>query len=134
MSNIKKINYLDIKNLLVSKNIHPISSLKDNVIFSSLNSLSKADENELTFFNDTSQLLELSKTKAKACLINNLYAKHLPSSTSSIVIENTYNAFAVLSNLFAPKILSNGIISQYSSISKNTSIKNNVQIDQFVHI
>ena len=46
MSNIKKINYLDIKNLLVSKNIHPISSLKDNVIFSSLNSLSKADENE----------------------------------------------------------------------------------------
>ena len=88
MSNTKKINYLDIKNLLVSKNIHPISNLKDNVIFSSLNSLSKANENELTFFNDTSQLLELSKTKAKACLINNLYAKYLPTSTSSIVIDD----------------------------------------------
>jgi len=134
LKNIKKINYFDIKNYLISNNIHPISNLKDNLIFISLNSLNKANENELTFFNNTSHLIELKKTKAQACLINKIHAKHLPKSTSSIIVENPYNAFAILSNLFAPKVLSNGIISEYSSINKHTLIKNNVQIDQFVNI
>ncbi len=134
MKNIKKINYLDIKNFLISNNIHPISNLKDNEFFTSLNSLSNANNNELTFFNDTSQLVILEKTKAKACLINNIYLKYLPISTKSIVVENTYSAFATLSNLFAPKIKSNGVISKYSSINNSTFINNNVQIDSFVDI
>ncbi len=41
------------------------------IIHISLNSLTNANENELTFFNDISQLKNLEKTKAKACLINN---------------------------------------------------------------
>ena len=41
----------------------------------SLNSLTNANENELTFFNDTSQLKKLEETKAKACLINKKYSK-----------------------------------------------------------
>ena len=91
-----KITYLDIKNLLITNNINPTSNLRDNDFFTSLNSLSNANENELTFFNDTSQLKKLLKTKAKACLINNNYLKYLPTSTSSILVDNTYNAFAIL--------------------------------------
>ena len=134
MKNIKKITYLDIKKLLISNKINPISNLKDDEIFNSLNSLINANENELTFFNDESQLNKLKNTRAKACVINNTHLKHLPESTSFIVVENTYNVFAILSNLFSSKILSNGIISKHTSINKNISLKNNIQIDQFVDI
>ena len=134
MKNIKKINYLDIKNLLISNNIVPISDLKDDEYFTSLNSLSNAGDKSLTFINDSSQLKHLEKTKAKACLIDNIYLEHLPVTTKSIVVNNTYNSFAILSNLFAPKLMSNGLISEFSSINNNTIIKSNVQIDKFVDI
>ena len=134
MKNTKKITYFDIKNILISKNINPISDLNDIDFFISLNSLKKANENELTFFNDNSQLKLLEKTKAKACLINKEYLKFLPSSTMPILVENTYNAFAILSNLFSFNNKSDGIISDYSSINHNSTLEANVQIDRFVDI
>ena len=120
MKNSKSTSYLDIKNLLISNNVNPVSILKDNEIFSSINSLANANENELTFFNDTSQINLLKNTKAKACLINEKHLKFLPNTTKSILVQNTYNAFAILSNLFAYQTKSNGIISEYSLIN-NTS-------------
>ena len=111
MKHINKITYLDIKNLLIFNNINPVSDLKDNDFFTSLNSLSNANKDELTFFNDTSQLKKLEKTNAKACLINNSFLEYLPISTIPIVVVNTYNAFAILSNLFTLNSISNGIIS-----------------------
>ena len=96
LKNIKKISYLDIKNYLISNDISPISELRDNDLFISLNSLSNANEDELTFFNDTSQLKKLEKTRAKACIINKNYIDHLPSSVLPILVENTYNAFAII--------------------------------------
>ena len=134
MKNIKKITYSNIKDLLISNNLFPISSLNDNELFTSLNSLNNANQNELTFFNDPSQLKKLQKTKAKACLINKKFLKYLPTSTESILVENTYKSFAILSNLFTNKVNSNGIISKYSTISNSSSLKKNVQIDQFVDI
>jgi UDP-3-O-[3-hydroxymyristoyl] glucosamine N-acyltransferase len=134
LKNIKKIIYSDIKNLLISNNIQPISNLNDNEYFTKLNSIGEANENELTFFNNISQLSKLAKTKAKACIISNTHLKHLPTSTASIIVDNTYNSFAIISNLFASQILSNGIISKLSSINNSSSLDNNVQIDQFVQI
>ena len=134
MKNIKKISYLDIKNYLISNGINPISVLRDNDFFHSFNSLNNASENELTFFNDISQINKLEKTKAKACLINNNHLKFLPSSVTSILVEDTYNAFALISNLFASKTSSNGIISKFSSLHKTSTFKKNIQIDSFVEI
>jgi len=134
LKNINKIIYFDIKQLLISNNIYPVSNLKDNDFFTSLNSLTNANENELTFFNDTSQLKKLEKTKAKACLINSKYLKYLPNTTLSILVEDTYNSFAILSNLFAFKLQSNGIISDNSSINDTSILKKNIQIDPFVEI
>ena len=134
MKNIKKISYLDIKNYLISNNIKPLSDLNDNDLFSSLNSINNANENELTFFNDTSQSNELLKTRAKACLIDKNNLKYLPNSVPSILVENTYEAFAILSNFFAVKTISNANISKYSSIHNNSYLKSNVQIDSFVEI
>jgi len=134
LKNINKITYFDIKNLLISNNINPVSDLDDNDYFTSLNSISNANENELTFFNNTSQLKKLEKTKAKACIINKDYLKFLPDSTASILVEDSYNSFALLSNLFVVKNKSKGIISKYSSIHDSSTIEKNVQIDRFVDI
>ena len=134
MKSIKKLSYLDIKNYLISNGISPISELRDNDLFVSLNSLSNANEDELTFFNDTSQLKKLEKTRAKACIIDKNYIDHLPSSVTPILVENAYNAFAIISNLFFLKSKSNGVISKYSSINDNSTLKENVQIDKFVDV
>ena len=134
MKNINKISYLEIKNILVSNNINPVSSLTDNELFLSFNSLSNATQKELTFFHENGQIHALKKTKAKACLINSKYQKYLPNSTIPILVDNTYNSFAILTSLFALKPKSNGIISELSSINKNSTLDLNVQIDQFVEI
>ena len=134
MKNINKVSYLDIKHLLISNNINPVSDLSDSDFFTALNSLTNAKANELTFFNDISQLKQLEKTKAKACLVNNKYLKYIPASTISILVEDSYNSFAILSNLFSLNITSNGIISDYSSIEDTSVIKKNIQIDPFVEI
>ena len=134
MKNIKKISFFQIKNLLISNNIYPVTDLNDNDSFMSLNSLSNANKNELTFFNDVSQLKQLKNTKAKACLININNVKYLPASTRSILVDNTYNAFALLSNLFSVKNQSDGIISKNTSIHNSSIIKKNVQIDSYVQI
>ena len=107
MKNINKVSYLDIKHLLISNNINPVSDLSDSDFFTALNSLTNAKANELTFFNDISQLKQLEKTKAKACLVNNKYLKYIPASTISILVEDSYNSFAILSNLFSLNITSN---------------------------
>jgi len=134
LKNINKITYIDIKNLLISNNINPVSDLRDSDSFTSLNSITNANENELTFFNDTSQLKKLEKTKAKACLIHNKYLKYLPPTTISILVEDTYNSFAVLSNLFTFDIKSNGNISDFVSINDTSVLNKNIQIDSFVDI
>lgn len=131
MKNIKKITYLNIKKLLISNNINPISNLNNNDAFTSLNSLKKASESELTFFSDITQLKALQLTNAKACLINKNFLKYLPTSTKSILVENTYNSFAILSNLFSSKDKSNGIISNNTSINSASFLESNVQIDPF---
>mgnify|MGYP001181122464 CR=1 FL=1 len=134
MKNISKIIYLDIKHLLVSNNINPSSDLTDSDYFTSLNSLTNADKNELIFFNDISQLKKLEKTKAKACLINNKYLKYLPKTTIAILVEDPYKSFALLSNLFSFNLKSNGIISDHSLINETSVLNNNIQIDSFVDI
>ena len=134
MKNIKSITYLDIKNILISNNIKPVSDIKDQETFDSLNSINIANQNELTFFNDISQLKNLEKTNAKACLIHNKHLSYLPALTKPIVVDNTYNAFAILSNLFSNNIFSDGVISKHSSIHNSSSLDKNVQIDRFVDI
>ena len=134
MKNINKITYFDIKNLLISNNISPVSSLEDDDFFTSLNSISNANANELIFFNNISQIKKLEKTKAKACLINKEFSKFLPNSTASILVEDSYNSFALLSNLFVLKNEFKGVISKHSSIHTNSIIDKNVQVDRFVDI
>ena len=134
MKNIKKITYFDIKRLLNANDINPISNFNDNDYFTALNSLKDANESELTFFNDAAQLKILEKTKAKACLISEKFEKFLPICSKSILVNNTYKSFAILSNLFSLKEKSNGVISEHSSINNTSIVDTNVQVEPFTVI
>ena len=134
MKNTKNITYIEIKNILSKNNIKPISDIGDSEPFSSLNSLLNATSTELTFFTNLSQLNILKKVKAKACLINKEYINYLPDTTKPIIVENTYNSFAILSNIFSNHKQSNGIITKLSEINSDSIIGKNIQIDEFVVI
>lgn len=132
--NTNNKNYLDIRKLFEDHNLSILSELKDSDTFSSLNSIANATKTELTFFSDFSQLHILKKTKAKACLINKKYLSYLPEETLPIFVENPYNSFAILSNLFFKDDKSNNMISNFVVIHNTSLVNKNVQIDSFVEI
>lgn len=134
MKNINNISYSEIKKILIMNKVNVVSDIDDKEIFSALNSLKNANNTQLTFFNDLSQLKYLKKTKAKACLIKEEYLAHLPYQTKPILVNDTYNSFAIVSNLFLSHHKSNSQISKLSSISLESEIFQNVQIDPFVVI
>ena len=134
MKNINNITFLDIKKFFKNNNFKIESSLDDIITFTSLNSIKEANQTELTFFSDISQLKSLKFTNAKACLINLKFKDYLPSKTTPIFVENVYSAFALLTNLFNKNNLSNNTISKNCFIHNNSQIGNKVQIDSFVSI
>ena len=134
MNDINNITFSEIKKILKKNSITPVSDIKDNEIFLSINSISNANNTQLTFLSDLTQLHILKKTNAKACLININYINYLPKKTKPIIVENPYNSFAILSNLFKKKHKSSGNISNLSTVSSNSYLSGNVQIDPFVVI
>lgn len=134
MKNINKITYSEIKKILLKNNIKAESIFSNNDEFSSLNSIIKACNTELTFFSDISQLNALKKTNAKACLINQKYVHHLPKDTKPILVDNIYNSFAIISNLFVKNVVSNNNISELSFVTKDCFIDSSAQVDPFTII
>ena len=134
MKNINNITFATIRSLLLENNINIESKLNDNDIFTSLNSIVKANNTELTFFSDISQLKSLQNTSAKACLVKKKYSDNLPETTIPIIVDNTYDSFALVSNLFNKEKISNNHISEFLFIDKTSFLGNNVQIDSFVSI
>ncbi len=134
MKNLNNITYLEIKKFLSNNNLDPISKISNTEKFINLKSLIEAEKNDLTFYSQNISINSLKKTKAKACLIDNKNSKHLPKSVFYIIVEEPYKAFALVSNLFKNKTISNGKISNYSIINDNTKLYSNVQIDPFVNI
>lgn len=134
MKPINKIYYKEIKKLFLSNNIHILSKISDNEDFSSINSISNAKKNDLTFLSNSSLIDLLRSTQAKACIISKSNLKFLNKDTIPIIVDDPFKAFSLVTNLFKKKYLSSGIISNYSSIDKNTKLYKNVQIDSFVTI
>ncbi len=134
MRNINKISFHQIKNILNKNNLENSSEINENEYFESLNSLVSAGINDLTFFSNENLTEDIINTNAKAILINKKNKSLIPINTKPIYVENPYKAFAIISNLFMPQNVSNGIISTHSDIHNSSTIKNNVQIDSFSHI
>ena len=73
-----------------------------------LHTLSVANKTEISFFNDKKYKTQLSTTKAAAVLIEEQYAKLLPTDTIAIITDEPYLKLALASKLFAHKIVTKG--------------------------
>ena len=132
---MKKINYFEIKKKLEFHSINVESDIEDKIVFNSINSISNAKKNDLSFFSNIKYVDLLKQCKAKACIISKDYKKYLPYNCKSITVDEPYLAFAFLTDLFDNnKTTSNGQISKLISIDNNAKIKQNVQIDSFAFI
>jgi len=132
---LKKIKYIEIKDILEKNNIKTDSTILDDEIFYSIKTISNSSNNDLTFFSNYKYFNDLKTVKAKACLIQNEYTKLLPNNCQPIIVDNPYLALAVITNLFNNEVLkSNGIISNNSNINSKSKIHKNIQINPFSSI
>ena len=97
-----------------------------------IGSLNFAQNNQITFFNNTKYIQSISKTKAKGCFITRNNVKLLPKNCQPIIVDDPYIAYAHSSNFFSINITSNGIINKNTSINSESKLGKNVQIDSFV--
>ncbi len=132
---MKKIKYINIKNILEKNNIKNDSAILEDEVFYNIKTISNSTKNDLTFFSNYKYFNDLKKIKAKACLIENKYKKLLPKNCQPIIVENPYLALAVITNLFYnDNFKSNGIISDNSNINSESKIYKNIQINSFSSI
>ncbi len=132
---MKKIKYLDIKNILKQNSIDVNSDLPDDETLLSVKTLINSTQNDLTFFSNLKYLDDLTNIKAKACLIEKKYIRYLPKHCKPIIVDNPYLALAIISNIFRNKLTKkNSIISKNTSISSTSKIYNNVQINPYTSI
>ncbi len=132
---MKKIKYIEIKEILEKNSLEVKSTISDEQIFLSLKTISNASENDLSFFSNIRYLNDLKKIKAKACLIDEKFTKYLPDNCYPIIVKDPYLALAFVSNLFNDEVInSNGIISKNTSIDLKSKIEKNVQINPFTTI
>ena len=132
---MKKIKYIEIKEILEKNSLEVKSTISDEQIFLSLKTISNSSENDLSFFSNIRYLKDLKKIKAKACLIDEKFINYLPDNCYPIIVKDPYLALAFVSNLFNDEVInSNGIISKNSSIDLKSKIEKNVQINSFTTI
>ena len=117
---MKNINLTEIVECLNQNSIQVQVSLELNILFKSIQSISNAENNDLSFFSNDKYLNHLKKIKASACLIRNEHANHLPENCLPIIVEEPYLAFAALSKLFSDteKNLT-GLFQNYHQLVKN---------------
>ncbi len=132
---MKKIKFIEIKNLLEKNLLEVNSKISDNEVFSNIRTITNSSNQDLSFFSNQKYLNDLKKTNAKACLIEEKFKQHLPKHCQPIVVNDAYLALAYISKFFGNNNLqSNGKISKLSNINLKTTIKKNVQINPFTVI
>ena len=134
MNNYNNISFKVIKIFLNKNSINFKTKLDDKTVFNKINSIEKASSNDLTFFHNDKYLKLLSKTKAKACLIQNKYLSYLNNECIPIIVEDPYLSYALITNIFVPSNKSNGEIHKNVIFGKNVNIGNNVQVNSNVII
>ena len=131
---MKKIKYSILKNKLHSNSIEVLSSIGEDETFNRLNSISRANKDDLSFFSNILYVDELQNCKAKACLINHEHSKYLPKNCQPIIVKNVYLAFAYVAEFFSEIRQSNGVISSLTNIDNNSKLHHNIQIKPFTNI
>ena len=111
---------------------------KSDIIIKKISSIENADNNSITFIDNTKYLRKINSTKAAACIIseNGLSKYTSKGNMSFLVSKNPYLSYAKLLNIFYPdtrNLLKDHKVeikvSKSSQISQNAHLKNNVSIE-----
>lgn len=99
----------------------------------SLESLSCADENQMSYCDGDKNTTALASTKAKAVLVSSDLASYVPAGSIAVVCDNPHLAFAVLSKYFAKPLIapkSPNFIADSATIMPNVYIGSNSHIGE----
>ena len=129
-----KIRIEEVREILSKNNISYDTNLQDGISLGSIKSILAADSESIIFLFDKKFLDLLNKSMAKCCVLKKEHLKFLPSHISYFVVDDPYLVFALLSNYFIQKRVSNGIISKYVNLDQNVVINENVRVDNFTNI
>ena len=127
-----------INDLLKLSEIINVSFFNDDHI-SDIKDLIAANKNDITFFHSKKYESLASKTKASYCVTSKNLAHFLPSSCTSIIVENVLIDTAKITKIFYPKSISDDFDQNMTDIDmlplskivkhgKNVLIGENVQI------
>ena len=103
-----------------------------DVCISGLNTLTDANESEISFLENKKYLKDLENTKAAAVLVSEEFSSLVPSGTIALVTQEPYLKLAYASKLFAPKLIE--VEGNDPVIDKNSTIANNVYLGKNVII
>ena len=132
---MKNIKYSDIKNIFEKNSLEVNSKISLDETFTNIKSILNSSSEDLSFFSNIKYLKDLKKINAKACIIKKEFVNQLPKKCKPIVVKDPYLALALVSNIFSDEFfISNGIISEYTSINIKSKIDQNVQINAFTSI
>jgi len=123
-----------LKNYLKAKSINIKTKIADDEIFQDIGSLNFSKKDYLTFYYNDKYFNFLSTTKAKGCFIKEEFSHLLPKSCLPIVVNDPFLTYAFVTNFLFPNKTSDGKISNNSNINFDTSLGNNIQIDNYVTI
>tara|TARA_B100000989_G_scaffold296910_1_gene281203 strand:+ start:563 stop:1549 length:987 start_codon:yes stop_codon:yes gene_type:complete len=129
---LKKIKYIDIKNKLEKNSIEVNSIISNKEEFSSIKTILKSSDKDLSFFSNQKYVNDLKNIRAKACLIEDQYKNLLPNNCIPIIVKDPYLALALIIEIFNDEIIkSNGNISPNTNIDPKCNINKNVQINPY---
>jgi len=98
----------------------------------SMNTLSDASSEQLSFISNAKYVKDISRSSAGAIIVDEKTKEHVPSDSVALVVENPYWEMAILSKYFAPVIeddnLPKAIIGEGSKISPKAEIANGAVI------
>jgi len=109
----------------------------DDLKISGINTLKEAKDNEISFFHDKRYKSDISKTRARAVLIEDRFKDLLPEGTIALVTDEPYLKLALLSKLFRyrvetktahPKMGQNCDIDKRVRFGKGVTLGDNVTV------
>jgi len=108
-----------------------------DINISGVNTLANAKEDEISFYNSSKYIDDISRTKACAVLIEEKYINLLPSSAVALITDEPYLKLALASKIFSYKIVTKGghphlgdncDIDKRIRFGKNVTVGDNVTI------
>lgn len=104
----------------------------DDIEVVSINTLSDASKNELSFISSAKYIKDIATSNAGAILVDSKTKEYVPSSSVALVVENPYMSMAIISKYFAPPIEDNSCkvakIGDGTQVSPKAEIANGATI------